>query len=177
MKKIDLTWMTQISFGSTIIFPNSVVIKISPCWGTREENRTKRKENLRENKDWGLSYHCSCDRRQWKHQQPFSSPIRKSPSELLKHLEREKKKKTESTWKWASKRNQGFCSRLICENASVCYVMGHICTQIRTHLSTMEVLQVYMWMPMPLRDLASPAPQTVCRPCNIQNPNQQTENL
>lgn len=92
MKKIDLTWMTQISFGSTIIFPNSVVIKISPCWGTREENRTKRKENLRENKDWGLSYHCSCDRRQWKHQQPFSSPIRKSPSELLKHLEREEKK-------------------------------------------------------------------------------------
>ncbi len=44
MKNIDLTWITQISFGSTIIFPNSVVIKISPCWGTRETNRQRETE-------------------------------------------------------------------------------------------------------------------------------------
>lgn len=31
MENIQPTWMTQISFGSTIIFPNSMVIKISPC--------------------------------------------------------------------------------------------------------------------------------------------------
>lgn len=34
----------------------------------------------------------------------------------------------------------------------------------------MEVLQVYTWMPIPLRDFASPAPQMVCRPCRIHRP-------
>jgi len=35
---------------------------------------------------------------------------------------------------------------------------------IQTDLSVIEVLQVYMWMAIPLRDFESPAPQTVCRP-------------
>lgn len=119
MKNIDLTWMTQISFGSTIIFPNSVVIKISPCWGTGETNRQREAEKGKwEKKDWGLSLHCSCDSWQWKHQQPFSSPIRKSPSELLKHLEQGGKKKRERVWKWSSKRNQRF--------VAVWYVKMHL---------------------------------------------------
>lgn len=46
MKDLDLTWMTTISFGWTIIFPNSVVIKISPCWGTWGTNR---EENIQQN--------------------------------------------------------------------------------------------------------------------------------
>lgn len=32
----------------------------------------------------------------------------------------------------------------------------------------MDMLQVYMWIPMPSRDLASPAPQMVWRPWNTQ---------
>lgn len=61
-----------------------------------------------------------------------------------------------------------FCRCLICENASYLLHDGtHLhANPVHAHLSTMEVLQAYMWMPMPLRDLASPAPQTVCRPCN-----------
>lgn len=39
---------------------------------------------------------------------------------------------------------------------------------IQTDLSIIGVLQVYMWMAIPLRDFESPAPQTVCRPWKYQ---------
>lgn len=57
--EITLTWMTQISFGSTNIFPNSVVIRISPCWGTTETNTqqetVKRKSKQRiATGDWAI---------------------------------------------------------------------------------------------------------------------------
>lgn len=75
-----LTWMTQISFGSTIIFPNSVVTKISPFCGTKIDIGTT---NIRINttpiQQWRRAnttqLHCG------------NVPIRKSPSEFWKHLE------------------------------------------------------------------------------------------
>lgn len=99
-KNMDLTWTTQISFGSTIIFPNSVVIKISPCWGTIETYRQKweREENLQGEYglgDWAIIALIIDDSENIR--SPFPSPIRKSPSELLKHLEQEN---VERVWRW-----------------------------------------------------------------------------
>lgn len=60
LKNIELTWTTQISFGSTLIFPNSVVITIWPCWGTRKTKQTHKKQREKENwrrrrtEDWAV---------------------------------------------------------------------------------------------------------------------------
>lgn len=64
--------------------------------------------------------------------------------------------------------------RLRCCVIQCMWACIHLLRDADTHLSTIEVLQVYMWMPIPLRDLASPAPQTVCRPCSRQMHNLQS---
>lgn len=155
MENIQPTWMTQISFGSTIIFPNSVVIKISPCWGTAHTNRqreTQRKENLNKKAGWCLSYHCSYDR--WQRKQQQRSFPHQSESLRLSCWSTWNKNKIRSKEGWK-------CFSSIKIYPFVTYF-------IHSHLSTMEVLQVYTWTPMPLRDLASPAPQTVCKPWNVE---------
>lgn len=135
--------MTQISFGSTIIFPNSVVIKISPFWGTRETKRWKMVK--------GLSHQCSSGK--W--QQKTSTA----------HFPHQSGSLHQSYWStWNRKTIEAEELLPVGDNVTIHLLVTRVDRQRPTHLSTMEVLHVYMWMPMPLRDLESPAPQTVCRP-------------